>query len=79
MRTVDLRQREVINIVTAERMGFVADVELNSENGVIEALIVPKRNGLFAKHQEYLIPWEKIVSVGKDIVLVDMPDGGVVR
>ena len=75
MRTVELKQREVINITTAERIGFISDVEMNFENGCVESVIVPQRSGfpgLFGKKQDVVVPWEKIVSVGRDLVLVEM-------
>lgn len=75
MRTVELKQREVINITTAERIGFISDVEMNFENGCVESLIVPVKNGFsgfLGKKQDMVVPWEKIVSVGRDLVLVEM-------
>ena len=82
MRTVDLKQREVINITTAERIGFIADVEMNFENGCVEAVVVPVRRGIagvFGKRQDCVVPWEKIVSVGRDLVLVELDAVDVVR
>lgn len=75
MRAVELKQREVINITTAERIGFISDVEMDFENGCVESVIVPQRvgfYGLFGKKQDVVVPWEKIVSVGRDLVLVEM-------
>ena len=46
LRTCDLRQREVINIITAERIGYVSDVEMNCETGFIEAVINPAKQDL---------------------------------
>lgn len=82
MRTVDLKQREVINIATAERIGFISDVEMNFETGCVDAVIVPVRQGLagiFGKRQDCIVPWEKIVSVGRDLVLVEVDTMEVVR
>lgn len=82
MRTADLRQREVINIATAERIGFISDVEMNFENGCVEAVVVPVKNGIagfFGKKQDCIVPWEKIVSVGRDLVLVELDTVEVVR
>lgn len=47
-RGYSLRQREVVNIATAERLGFISDVEINDKTGNIEAIIVPK-HGWFLK------------------------------
>lgn len=72
-RGTKLRQKEVINIRTAERLGIVNDVEINEATGNIEAIIVPKRGWFFSQFfgvGELIIPWENIEVVGKDIILV---------
>ncbi len=82
LRTTDLRQREVINVITAERIGYVSDVEMNCESGCIEALIVPIRRGLgglFGRRKDCIVPWDKIVSIGRDLVLVKLDTVEVVR
>ena len=73
VRACDLKQREVINIVDAERLGYVYDVDIEFETGRILSLIIPRRKGClgaFFGHSDYTIPWENIVAVGKDIILV---------
>lgn len=42
-RAMKLRQKEVINITDARRLGFVHDVEINENDGSLEAIIVPRR------------------------------------
>ena len=73
-RGYELKNKEVININTAERIGFVADVEFGENSGNIEALIVPRRGGLWSRltGTEVIIPWELIEVVGKDVILVRM-------
>ena len=75
MRTSDLRQKEVINIRTAERIGFVQDVEINFDSGCVEYLIVPVRRGIlgfFGKRQACVIPRDDIITTGSDLVLVEL-------
>lgn len=75
LRAGDLRQKEVINVADGMRLGFVSDVEVNFEDGNIEAIVVPGQGrflGLFGKENDYVIPWKDIVRVGDDIILVDM-------
>ncbi|MBE7026131.1 MAG: YlmC/YmxH family sporulation protein [Ruminococcaceae bacterium] len=76
LRAGDLRQKEVINIATGMRVGFVSDVEINFEDGYIESIVVPGPSRFFfffAKSDDYIIPWKDIIRVGDDIILVDMP------
>ena len=77
-RGMKLRQREVIDISTAEKLGFVNDVEINEVTGNIESIIVPKRYRFFTHifgGGELVIPWENIEAVGREIVLVRLPGG----
>jgi len=70
----EMRSKEVINIMTGFRLGFVSDVELDLADGRLIAVIVPgpaKFLGLFGREDDYVIPWEKISRIGDDIILVD--------
>jgi sporulation protein YlmC with PRC-barrel domain len=41
--TQDLRNKEVINIYDGKSLGYVYDIEVNLEKGIIEGLIVPEQ------------------------------------
>ena len=71
-RAHSLKRKEVINIVTAERIGYISDVEIGEREGVIESIIVPKRGGFFSFliGTELVIPWDMVEVVGRDVVLV---------
>lgn len=75
MNFLELRQKDVINCKTGERLGFVIDLEFELENGCICFLIVPKAEKLircFGKNQIYRIPYKKIFKIGHDTILVDI-------
>lgn len=75
MKFLDLRQKDVINCNTGEKLGFVVDLEFDENNGVICYLIVPKTNKMiqcFGKPQMYRIPYKRIVKIGGDTILVDI-------
>ncbi len=74
LRLADLRYREVINVATGERLGFVSDVLLDLADGKIAALIVPgpaRFFGLFGREDDYILPWNGITRMGGDIILID--------
>jgi len=76
-RTNDLRQKEVINISDGRRLGFLSDVEIDLENGRIDAIVVPgggRLFGIIGKDSEFIIPWERVKKIGEDIILVDMDE-----
>ena len=72
----ELRQKEVINIFDAKRLGFVSDVEVSIERGAIEAIVVPGRAKLFniGTNSDIVIPWNKIKKIGDDVILVELVD-----
>lgn len=76
-RSSDFRQKEVINVSDGRRLGFVSDVEIDLEQGKVEAIVLPgvgKLLGFFGKDNEFIIPWNKIVKIGEDIILVDLDE-----
>ena len=77
-RIFDFRHKEVINISNGKRLGFIEDVDIDTENGAISSVIIPisgKILGVFGKDTEYVIPWDSIKKIGTDIVLVEFDDG----
>ncbi len=77
IRACELRQKEVINICDASRLGYVCDVEIDFASGRIKAVILPDKGRFFAffgKGKDRVIPWEKIVRIGEDLLLVQVPD-----
>ncbi len=76
-RSSDFKQKEVINLSDGKRLGFVSDVEIDLEEGKIDAIILPgvgKLFGLLGKESEFIIPWEKIKKIGEDIIFVDLDE-----
>jgi YlmC/YmxH family sporulation protein len=71
----DLRCKEVINIHSGLRLGFVCDVVLNVYTGQATAILVPGQRkclGLFGREDDYHIPWECIKRIGDDIILIEV-------
>lgn len=75
-RAGELRQKEVINLADASRLGFVSDVEVSLEAGAIDAIVVPGKARIFnfGAGSDLVIPWDKIKKIGEDVILVDLPD-----
>ncbi|NLZ93811.1 MAG: YlmC/YmxH family sporulation protein [Firmicutes bacterium] len=73
----DLRNRDVVNVVDGRRLGVIYDLDLDLENGRIAAIIIPGQSrlfNLFGGAQDYVIPWEKIVKIGVDTILVELSE-----
>lgn len=72
----DLRMREVINITDGRRLGPIKDIDIDLEEGRITAIILHYQGsrlmGLFSRENEIIVPWEKIVKIGIDVILVEL-------
>lgn len=74
----ELRDREIINVHDGKRLGPIKDIELDLENGRIKAIVLPGVNGgkilsLFGRDEDIVVPWDKIVRIGLDVILVEVP------
>lgn len=74
-KTSDLREKDVINILDGKKLGRVCDLEVDLQNGKVDAIIVPAPfsvGNIFSKDRDYVIPWSKIKKIGEDVILVEI-------
>ena len=72
-RITDLSYKEVYDMDTGRRLGYVRDVEIDPETGKVTALVIPGRLrwlGLLGREEETVIPWARIQRIGEDILFV---------
>lgn len=70
----DLRHKEVINLYNGMRLGFIYDVKIDLQSGMISAVIIPgalRFFGILGRYEDIIIPWEKIDKIGDDIVIIN--------
>lgn len=70
----DLRYKEVIDVHSGFRLGYVCDAEFDDAEGRLVSLITPgkaKFFGLLGREDDYVLPWGCIVRIGGDIILVE--------
>lgn len=80
MRICDLRDKEVINSCDCKILGFVCDVDIDLYTGRVLAIIIPgpgKVFGILGRECEYVIPYECILKVGPDVILVNVTEDKV--
>ena len=73
-RIAQLRHKEVINECDGALLGCVDDVEIDTKNACLVAIVVygrPKFFGLFGRHNDIVIPWANIRLIGEDTILVN--------
>lgn len=74
----ELCNKDVIDIKTGTNYGRADDLQFSASHAVIEKMILhgrPKLFGLLGKDKDVLIDWSKIITIGEDAVLVDLPMG----
>ena len=76
MRFSQFGGKEIIGLDNGERLGVIgdADLEINTETGQIRSIIIPQ-GGFFAlgkRREDIVIPWEAIVKIGPDMVIIQM-------
>ena len=71
----DLRARDVINILDGKKLGNIIDIDLDLDNGRVLGLVLPGRSKgfIFSKREEMTVPWNKIIRIGRDVILVEVP------
>lgn len=75
MRLCELREKEVINLCTCKRLGFVEDLIFDLCEGTIRALVIPEATkfcGIFGYDGEFVIPIDCIKKVGEDFIMVEI-------
>ena len=78
----ELQERQIINIADGKCLGSMKDIELDLDEGKIRHLVLAGGSGLWGllpAKDELIIPWENVVRIGVDVVLVDLPPQGSLK
>ena len=73
IKTSELRHLDVINIEDGSYLGNVCDIDLHPDTGAIQFLVLEKSDSgffRFLKHSDVEIPWQEVVMVGLDVIIV---------
>jgi YlmC/YmxH family sporulation protein len=71
----ELRNKEVINIYNGERLGYIDDIRLDTQNHAVTTFIIYGRErlfGLLGKQSDILIDCSQIHLVGEETILVSV-------
>lgn len=72
---LELRCKEVVNIVDGRKLGHIVDVVFNLESGCLLGLVVPGEKSfwnVFKNGTQILIPLSQICKIGEDAILVEL-------
>ncbi len=69
----ELKQKEVIDIESGEKLGYIDDVEIDTETSAAMALVIygrPRIFGLFGRDDDLIVKCSEIVVIGKETILI---------
>ncbi|MFD6510028.1 MULTISPECIES: YlmC/YmxH family sporulation protein [unclassified Bacillus (in: firmicutes)] len=73
IRISEFQMKDVVNILDGKMLGNIGDIDFDIDTGKIRTVIISKQTrmlGLFGKEVEFVIPWEQIMKIGEDVILV---------
>lgn len=63
---------EVVDISTGSKLGYVRDYKVDLSTNKVVSLFLPSNSKVwFAKEEDIEIPWEKVIKIGVDVLIVD--------
>lgn len=73
MRLSDLQDKDVVDIISGERLGSIVDVEIANNTGTIEKIYIFNKKGFLnmVRGEENVILWKQIKKIGYDVILID--------
>lgn len=72
---LELRCKEVVNVVDGRKLGHVIDVVFNLSSGCVQGIVVPGERSFwsfFKSVTDLFISLSQIVKVGEDAILVEL-------
>ncbi|WP_026692110.1 YlmC/YmxH family sporulation protein [Peribacillus kribbensis] len=72
-RISEMQMKDIISISDGKKLGSILDLEVDIEKGIIEGLIVSgsqKLKGIFKKEEDEQIPWNRIIKIGEDVIII---------
>ncbi len=73
-RIDDLKNKQVVCVKDGCVLGFISDVEMDTQDGRLTSIIIFGRLrffGLLGREEDIVIPWDDISVIGSETVLVN--------
>lgn len=76
MNLSEIAGKEIVNLVTGERLGIIGecDLILDETTGNILALLIPQERGFFSRRRNDLfleVPWRNVKKIGNDMIIIE--------
>lgn len=67
-----IRSMEVVDVSTGSKLGYVRDYKIDlSTNRVVSLFLPSNSKGWFSREEDIEIPWERVVKIGVDVLIID--------
>lgn len=73
-RIDELKNKQVVCVKDGSVLGYISDIDLNTETGSLVAIIIygkPRLLGVLGREEDIVIPWSEIEVIGDETVLVN--------
>ena len=73
-RIGDLKNKQVVCVKNGCVLGYISDVDINTVDGNIEAIVIFGRLRLFGilgRAEDIVIPWRDIEVIGQETILIN--------
>lgn len=73
-RIQDFRNKQVVCVKNGCVLGYISDVEFDTEKGTLESVVIfgrPRLFGLLGREDDIVISWNEIEVIGQETVLIN--------
>lgn len=76
MNLSEIAGKEIVNLVTGERLGIIGECDLiiDDTTGSILALLIPQERGFFSRRRDNTfleVPWKNVKKIGNDMIIIE--------
>lgn len=78
LKISEIQAKDIVNISNGKVLGHIGDLDINLETGTVESIIIGSTGRMLTflggKETEIIIPWQNIVKIGSDVILVRLEE-----
>ncbi len=68
----NLKTMEIIDVSIGGKIGYINDFKIDTDRQIVTSILIAYyRNSWFSKNNYIEIPWDKIIKIGIDVILID--------
>ena len=71
----ELQTKDVVNLSDGNKVGKIKDIDIDIETGSVDNIVVltvSKFRSFFSGSASVVIPWERVVKFGGEVIIVNL-------